>query len=142
MTTTELSRCAKMRGSWCPIAPLIGAALTLALAACDGPSAPVARGSSLHYTQTVGRVGYHFVSHQQTSGHDPMNLCEGFSEGAKITSGIVPPGLRMDIRGTFEGTPRQPGEWDVEVTLYGWYCTNSNVPPIDVAVPVHFYIQS
>lgn len=115
----------------------------LGLAACEmpaaGPRVGGQPGASLHYERTGGRVGYHMVSHPMVYDSDPGYYCASKTIlYAAITQGAAPPGLRMNELGSFEGTPRQPGEWDIKVTLYGWTCDGG--PPSDWTIPVHFFI--
>lgn len=130
------------------------------LTGCDTPQATTAQSapttfSGLYFTPTNGRVGYHMVS----NNYFPVSPCredEHISVDADVggitVKGQVPPGLAApDVsvgRFGFEGTPRQAGDWEVEVTLHDLYCNGSRGPRFhngrtwgDRTTMVHFHID-
>ena len=120
------------------------AALSVAFAA---PALATDYFSQSYYSPTTGRVGYHMV----VSLHYPLSNapegCQPLLNGFE-TQGTVPPGLTAPVFvpygqnvGNFEGTPRQPGDWDMTVTLKDVQCSNSGQHFGDRAVSIHFHID-
>jgi hypothetical protein len=81
----------------------------------------------LEFVNTNGRVGYHMFSTIRTYAYDtPTGDAVACSPAAAETtsSGTIPAGLTLlandqngeGVRG-FDGTPRQPGDWTVNVTV-------------------------
>ena len=80
-----------------------------------------------HFSSTNGRVGYHLVARP----FFPQNPCrpdeEIYLSGMSV-SGTLPPGIAPPTYPTnmgFEGTPRQAGNWSVEVTVKDMSCGRS-----------------
>jgi hypothetical protein len=126
---------------------------------CANPSsqttqyAPATAFAGLYFSPTNGKVGYHMVSDNFFS-QNPCTKDEfasvGKAEGGITTAGTIPPGLMPpDVtqgRFTFEGTPRQAGDWDVTVTMHYLSCAkahNSDGPVNygDQTATVHFHID-
>lgn len=123
--------------------------------------------SRIVYMPTEGRVGYHMVSKPRYYYDDlPTPTCSPTTQFPDITvKGEVPPGvnaptdsqrelsdlekLTQEIQGraksftfNFEGTPEQPGDWDVRVTLYGLHCKDDDSKNYgDRSFSVHFHIE-
>ena len=78
----------------------------------------------MSFTDTNGKVGYHMVSHililgddTPTPTRDAVECNPLLDRGGVRVVGDLPPGLSFEVIGpTFLGTPRQPGNWDVDVT--------------------------
>jgi hypothetical protein len=98
----------------------------LAFGRKPAPRTPFSQG---YYEPAIGRVGYHMVSFPTWYRSDePGTPCSpGFTD-VSLDSGTVPPGLvgpysnAQEWSSKFEGTPRQPGDWQLQVTLYGIHC--------------------
>lgn len=80
------------------------------------------------YTPTDGRVGYHLVSKVRfpsagkPGGKDAV--CAPIGLTGWEFEGTLPPGVVRPLDQThFEGTPRQPGTWQVQVIWQGVHCT-------------------
>jgi hypothetical protein len=87
------------------------------------------------YRQMTGKVGYHMTADPADYGHyaggTPCTPDETIEltapEGGRTYAGTLPPGLAAGGdaahgRLVFEGTPRQAGDWDIQVTDHGLYC--------------------
>jgi hypothetical protein len=117
--STDLGR------SWC-----CGVVAALVLAGCKapapaGPTRPAVPFQRVYYEPTSGTVGHHMISSLTVYEDDtPAGLpCLFMADGVSYT-GELPPGLEMPYgMNTFEGTPYQPGTWQVTVLLQGLHCT-------------------
>jgi hypothetical protein len=90
---------------------------------------------SMVYRPINGKVGYHITANPADygnySGGTPCAPGEygemTISKGGRTVEGTLPPGLTASDGShghlMFEGTPRQAGDWDVQVTDHGLYCT-------------------
>lgn len=118
--------------------------VVLAVAGCDGTGrgrAMTSYGQTGHYEPSVGRVGYHMTAGLRAYNNDPVFYCNGaYNDDAKVTRGTLPPGLTMNHMGDISGTPRQPGQWNFDVVLYGSYCENPYQAPIDLKYSTTFTI--
>src|SRR5258706_8037161 len=89
------------------------------------PYRPGTKFYGLYYSPTDGRVGYHLVSNNLF--RETPSDCKPGPLSDLTATGTAPPGITVagESRpdGTrspnFEGTPRQAGDWDVTVTMYG-----------------------
>jgi hypothetical protein len=89
----------------------------------------------------LGRVGYHMTASLQVPRSDEPPGCS-----VSLTSwelrGDLPPGLTAIFSDAkFEGTPRQPGIWNVPVTLRGVGCSNTGQTYGDREINLHFNID-
>jgi hypothetical protein len=118
-------------------------------------SAATAAGTFNHgvFSPTSGRVGYHmppnfgFYDWDEPTGDN--SACHPGVAGM-TAAGTLPPGLALvtnDVTGHavhgFEGTPRQPGDWNVTVTIQHVACMQgpdqTDYGPR--TVEVHFHID-
>lgn len=95
---------------------------------------------------TEGRVGYHMTSHNAFYDRDVPPECNHDAQYSYMldasVDGELPPGLTYSSeRAQFEGTPRQPGDWDVTVVYSHMRCRGSNLDFGDRRIPVHFHIN-
>ena len=112
------------------------------------PPAPAGNPNWFRYGSFVpldGRVGYHMVSKLNFFDHDVPPECNHDPANsymlAAAVEGSIPPGLKYDEhQAAFEGTPRQPGNWDLDVSLSHFRCRNSDLDFGDRRIHVHLYI--
>jgi hypothetical protein len=82
----------------------------------------------ISYYDTSGQVGYHMVA-------SPRARCGATWNWDTVTliGGSLPPGLYL--RGSkIEGTPTQPGNWQVTLEFTGLECRGKTYPDQDVSV--------
>ena len=110
--------------------------------------AALSAGASADYFQneffdvTTGRVGYHLVSWSTTKTWDVPPGCGQPQIPSMSVQGDLPPGLQANTTlPQISGTPRQPGDWDVIVTLHDIWCQNTKEHFGDRVVNVHFHID-
>lgn len=103
--------------------------------------------SQSYYSPTSGRVGYHMVASLHSPMTDRPKGCVPEVNGFD-TQGTLPPGLAAPVFvpyaenvGKIEGTPRQPGDWDITVTLKSIKCTNTGEQFGDRPVNIHLHID-
>lgn len=117
---------------------------------CTGPP-PAPAGSPNWFKHgffpiTEGRVGYHMTSHNAYYDSDVPPECNHSAQYSYMlqaaVEGDLPPGLTYSSEeGQFEGTPRQPGDWDVTVVYSHMRCRGSDLDFGDRRIPVHFHIN-
>lgn len=107
-----------------------GALLILSVAGCgaptpSGPSRPAVPFQLIQYEPTAGKVGHHMVSDMVVYENDtPAGQPCSMRPDAISYTGEPPPGLAIPPgKASFEGTPQQPGTWQVTVTVTGVRCT-------------------
>jgi hypothetical protein len=89
----------------------------------------------------IGRVGYHMTAKLQVMKSDEPAGCYIYFDTWEI-KGDLPPGLSArSSDASFEGTPRQPGEWNIPVILHGIGCSNTGKTYGDREINVHFRID-
>jgi hypothetical protein len=105
------------------------AALAIGAGGAPGPAAgrpaPLRTGTfnRMQYVNTNGRVGYHMISTIRVNSDDTPNgnwaECNPAKGGVLSVAGDLPPGLIFEQSdgSSFSGTPRQPGDWTVRVTI-------------------------
>ena len=94
--------------------------------------------SHMYWAPVNGRVGYHMVSKWQTDTDDlPAGipcaagaLPDGITKGIEVYGtrppGLIAPGDDMSSgseSNSIEGTPREPGDWQLEITIHHIHCT-------------------
>lgn len=95
---------------------------------------------------TDGRVGYHMTSHNGFYDSDVPPECDHNAQNSYMldaaVEGDLPPGLSYSPHeAQFEGTPRQPGDWDVTVVYSHMRCRGSDLDFGDRRIPVHFHVN-
>ncbi len=98
----------------------------------------------LFYTPTNGKAGYHMISKIQAYLDDIPDNCGPFSPTGELSvDGTLPPGIALPQHKTYlEGTPQEPGDWEVTVHFPGVYCTQGgSVSYGDRDIKVHFHID-
>ena len=121
------------------------------LASCAGfgaRAAPVDADNFIdfHFSPTNGKVGYHmaasshFTRRPAACGPTALANTSGYT-----VSGAVPPGLSAPDISTgnygFEGTPREPGDWTVRVTVHDLTCQGAAKNYGDMTAVVNFHIE-
>jgi hypothetical protein len=114
---------------------------------CAAPTAAQDNLFQNHYEPTTGRVGYHMVSQPHPDRMPPG--CSPVVNGVTLEAGTLPPGLAgptysvaMGLpAGVIEGTPRQPGDWQVVIVLHNVTCGVGGTPYGDRRVNVNFHID-
>jgi hypothetical protein len=102
--------------------------------------------NNLTIVDTNGRVGYHMSTGLHVDDFDtPTGRVASCSPSAwgVTTSDTIPPGLAL-TGNDFEGTPREPGDWYVTVSIAEIGCkqgaaANTNYGP--KTVHAHFHID-
>jgi hypothetical protein len=119
---------------------LTGACVLFLLAAAE-PAAAADYFDRIWVDGQIGRVGYHLTASLQTFPNDrPANCAWQFNTWE--FQGDLPPGLTANFtNGNFEGTPRQPGEWNIPVILRGVGCSNTGATYGDRKINLHFRID-
>ncbi len=108
---------------------------------------PQAHFQRLYYTPTTGKAGYHIVSKVQAALDDMPGgqACGPFSTSGDVSvDGTLPPGIERPAQKTyFEGTPQEPGDWEVTVHYPGVHCTQGSDTANygDRDIKVHFHID-
>lgn len=103
---------------------------------------PAAAPPSLSFSPTNGKVGFHMVagSHVAQSPCQPGgNLVGSFTVTGALPPGLNPPDTTVPRFG-FDGTPGQPGDWDVVVVAHNVGCTGGAIYG-DLTAYVHFHID-
>jgi hypothetical protein len=132
---------------------IFAAAICLCSMRVDARRAPPApaTGTFNHivFNSTNGRVGYHmFASFGVYDWDEPtgVNATCHPAVGNLSVAGTLPPGLTLQTAAQaygFDGTPRQPGDWTVNVTIDRIACKagpdQTVYGPRNVAV--HFHID-
>ena len=117
---------------------------------CIGPpAAPAGSPNWFRYgsfPMTEGRVGYHMTSHNAFYDNDVPPECGHNAQNSYMleaaVEGDLPPGLSYSPHeAQFEGTPRQPGDWDVTVVYSHMRCRGSELDFGNRRIPVHFHIN-
>ncbi len=89
----------------------------------------------------IGRVGYHLTASLQVYPNDKPNGCRWQFDTWEFHGGL-PPGLTANFfNGSFEGTPRQPGEWNIPLVLHGVGCSDTGQTYGDRQLNLHFRID-
>jgi hypothetical protein len=101
------------------------------------------------FSNTNGRVGYHMFAKLSMYDWDlptgNWDTCDPATGQPWTTVGTIPPGLALVSTGEhgFDGTPRQPGDWTVDVTIGRVACMqgpdHADYGP--KTVEVHFHID-
>jgi hypothetical protein len=119
---------------------------------CTGPppamamAMAMAADASMYFNRVwvdgqIGRVGYHLTASLQTFENDRPPSCRWQFNSWEF-QGPLPPGLTANFdRGTFEGTPRQPGEWNTPLILRAVGCSNTGENYGDRQINLHFRID-
>jgi hypothetical protein len=90
----------------------------------------------------VGRVGYHMTAGLHFSWADVPRGCEAYHFDSWEFQGNLPPGLTASAtKPEIEGTPRQPGIWNVPVILRRVTCDNTGETYGDRQINFHFNID-
>jgi hypothetical protein len=101
--------------------------------------------SRISFDNTNGRVGYHMTVPNGGYNDDVPPECNhkiANLYAASTVEGAIPPGLTFDSnRAAFEGTPKQPGDWDLTVVMHHIHCQGSDVDFGEHRIPVHFHID-
>jgi|GEM_PF-3160354 ankyrin repeat protein len=85
----------------------------------------------IHYQDIQGQVGYHLYAQPQAKCGATWT-----SEDFQRLSGSLPPGLRFDYS-RIEGTPTQPGSWQVTVKFSGVKCKGQRYADEVVTIAVN-----
>lgn len=99
----------------------------------------------LFYDPVKGKAGYHMVSGIRAYVYDIPggggSACQ-FQPISVAVDGTLPPGVEIPPQKVnFEGTPQEPGDWDVTVHLTGLHCIGGSSNYGDRDVQVHFHID-
>lgn len=101
--------------------------------------------SRISFDNTTGKVGYHMTVPNGGYNDDVPPECNHKISNVYASStveGDIPPGLTWSgDHALFEGTPRQPGDWDLTVVMHGIHCKGSDINFGDHRIPVHFHID-
>jgi hypothetical protein len=110
------------------------------------PVLPLAPDSEKYFNRAwvdgqIGRVGYHMTARLQIMKGDEPPGCSPSLDSWAI-QGDLPPGIIANFsNGSFEGTPRQPGEWNIPLVLRGIRCSNARETYGDRQTNLHFRID-
>ena len=122
---------------------IIFSVLTVTAAVAQRSPPRVTTFGGLSFSPTNGKVGYHLValSHIAQSPCPPGgNLVGSFTVTGELPPGMNPPDTAVP-RFSFEGTPGQPGDWDVVVTAHDVGCSGNLVTYGNLTASVHFHID-
>jgi hypothetical protein len=101
--------------------------------------------SRISFDNTDGRVGYHMTVPNGGYNDDVPPQCNhkiANVRAASTVEGDLPPGLTFNTdRAAFEGTPKQPGDWDLTVVMHNIHCQGSDIDFGEHRIPVHFHID-
>jgi hypothetical protein len=121
---------------------------------CVTQSAPVVRQAAadpqkyfrhLFYTPTDGKAGYHLISQLKAYYSDLPggSGCGLFYESSASVDGTLPAGIEWSAqKASFEGTPQEPGDWEVTVHLADVHCGQGDTADYgNRDLSVHFHID-
>lgn len=102
-----------------------------------------------YFSPTTLRVGYHVsIGHHVYHDDKPQGFrtCKPIADGQYTTMrGILPPGLTFDPRqqsgGIIFGTPRQPGEWLLQITFGRIGCPGGEGGVYERTVPLRIQVE-
>jgi hypothetical protein len=120
---------------WLPLISLLAACAT-ATNRCGPDAAASLR--QIYYTSTAGKVGHHLSETVLGVCRDACGDQQRWAYSAKHVGGTLPPGLKFfEGDGRIEGTPQQPGNWQIQVRFSDLECgdTESRIPNRTVNVP-------